>query len=58
MAIKTKGTPQKKEALEKEGLENPPDTPLLDLSDAVVKKHHPPRQESGVTSHMTRSIRS
>src|SRR6266851_4577746 len=38
MASKTKVTPQKEEMLEKEGPETPPDSPLLDLSDAAVKK--------------------
>jgi hypothetical protein len=38
MASKTKVTPQKEEMLEKEGPETPPGNPLLDLSDASVKK--------------------
>ena len=38
MASKTKVTPQKEEMLEKEGPETPPGNPLLDLSDAAVKK--------------------
>ncbi len=38
MASKTKVTPQKEEMLEKEGPETPPGSPLLDLSDAAVKK--------------------
>ena len=38
MANKTKVTPQKEEMLEKEGPETPPGSPLLDLSDAAVKK--------------------
>jgi RNA polymerase primary sigma factor len=38
MASKTKVTPQKEEMLEKEGPETSPDSPLLDLSDAAVKK--------------------
>ena len=38
MASKTKVTPQKEEILEKEGPETPPGSPLLDLSDAAVKK--------------------
>jgi RNA polymerase primary sigma factor len=37
MASKTKVTPQKEEILEKEGLEAPPDSPLLDLSNATIK---------------------
>ena len=38
MASKTEVTPQKEEVSEKEGPETPPDSPLLDLSDAAVKK--------------------
>jgi hypothetical protein len=38
MASKTKMTRQKENVPEKEGLETPPDSPLLDLSDAAVKK--------------------
>ncbi len=38
MASKTEVTPQKEEVPEKEGLETPPDSPLLDLSDAAIKK--------------------
>src|SRR5262249_54875753 len=38
MASKTEETPQKKEMPEKEGPETLPDSPLLDLSDAAVKK--------------------
>jgi RNA polymerase primary sigma factor len=38
MASKTKATPQKKELPEKEGADTLPDCPLLDLSDAAVKK--------------------
>jgi len=37
MASKTKVTPQKEEMLEKEGPETPPDSPLLDRSNASVK---------------------
>ena len=38
MASKTEVAPQKEEVPEKEGPETPPDSPLLDLSDAAVKK--------------------
>jgi hypothetical protein len=38
MASKTKVTPQKEGAPEKEGADTLPDCPLLDLSDAEVKK--------------------
>ena len=51
MASKTKVTPQKEEALEKEGLVNPPDTPLLDLSDAAVKKLIRSANKRGYVTH-------
>jgi RNA polymerase primary sigma factor len=38
MASKTKMTRQKEKVPEKEGPETPRDSPLLDLSDAAVKK--------------------
>ena len=38
MASNTKMTPLKEEVLEKEGPEIRPDSPLLDLSDAAIKK--------------------
>ena len=38
MTSKTEETPQKEEMQEKEGPETLPDSPLLDLSDAAVKK--------------------
>src|SRR5262249_43917270 len=38
MASNIKATPQKEEMPEKEGPETLPDSPLLDLSDAAVKK--------------------
>src|SRR5204862_4941416 len=38
MASKTNATPQKQEPPKSEGPETPPDSPLLDLSDAAVKK--------------------
>ena len=37
----TEVTPQKEEVPEKEGPETPPDSPLLDLSDAAIKKLRP-----------------
>ena len=57
MASKTKVTPQKEEALEMKRLETPPDTPLLDLSDAPVKKLIRSANKRGYVTH-TRSIRS
>jgi len=38
MASKTNATPRKEEVPNKEGPETPPDSPLLDLSGAAVKK--------------------
>jgi hypothetical protein len=38
MASKAEVTPQKEEVSEKEGPETPPGSPLLDLSDAAIKK--------------------
>src|SRR3977135_1703233 len=38
MASKTNATPGKEEVPNKEGPETPPDSPLLDLSNAAVKK--------------------
>ena len=38
MADKAKMTRQKENVPEKEGPETPPDNPLLDLSDAAIKK--------------------
>ena len=46
MASKTEVTPQKEEVPEKEGPETPPDSPLLDLSDAADQEAHPLRQEA------------
>jgi hypothetical protein len=42
MATKTNATPQKEEVPKNEGPETPPDSPLLNLSDAAVKN----RQEA------------
>src|SRR6202795_1283421 len=51
MASKIKVTPQKEEMLEKEGPETPPDSPLLDLSDAAVKKLIRPAKKRGYVTH-------
>ena len=51
MASKTKVTPQKEEALEMKRLEIPPDTPLLDLSDAPVKKLIRSANKRGYVTH-------
>jgi RNA polymerase primary sigma factor len=44
-------TPQKEEMLEKEGPETPPDSPLLDLSDAAVKKLIRSAKKRGYVTH-------
>src|SRR5713226_7877769 len=51
MASKTKVTPQKEEVLEKEGPETPPESPLLDLSDAAVKKLIRTAKKRGYVTH-------
>src|SRR5256885_9107236 len=51
MASKTKETPQKEEMLEKEGPETLPDRPLLDLSDAAVKKLIRSAKKRGYVTH-------
>ena len=51
MASKTKATRQKEEMLEKEGPETPPDSPLLDLSDAAVKKLIRSSKKRGYVAH-------
>src|SRR5438093_5824314 len=51
MASKTEETPPKEEMLEKEGPETLPDRPLLDLSDAAVKKLIPPAKKRGYVTH-------
>ena len=51
MASKTKVTPQKEEMLEKQGPETPPDSPLLDLSDAAVKKLIHTAKKRGYVTH-------
>ena len=51
MASKTKVTPQREEALEMKRLETPPDTPLLDLSEAPVKKLIRSANKRGYVAH-------
>ena len=51
MASKTKVTPQKEEMPEKEGPETSPDSPLLDLSDAAVKKLIRSAKKRGYVTH-------
>jgi RNA polymerase primary sigma factor len=51
MASKTEVTPQKEEVSEKEGPETPPDSPLLDLSDAAVKKLIRSAKKRGYVTH-------
>src|SRR5438128_6341429 len=51
MASKTKETPQKEEMPEKEGPETLPDSPLLDLSDAAVKKLVHSAKKRGYVTH-------
>ena len=51
MASKIQETPQKEEIPEKEGPETLPDSPLLDLSDAAVKKLIRSAKERGYVTH-------
>ena len=51
MASKTEETPQKEEMQEKEGPETLPDSPLLDLSDAAVKKLIRSAKKRGYVTH-------
>ncbi len=51
MAIKTNATPQKQEVPKTEGPETPPDSPLLDLSDAAVKKLIRSAKKRGYITH-------
>src|SRR5215510_3872217 len=51
MASKTEETPQKEEIPEKEGPETLPDSPLLDLSDAAVKKLIRSAKKRGYVTH-------
>ena len=51
MASKTEVAPEKEEVPEKEGPETPPDSPLLDLSDAAVKKLIRTAKKRGYVTH-------
>jgi RNA polymerase primary sigma factor len=51
MASKTEERPQKEEMPEKEGPETAPDSPLLDLSDAAVKKLIRSAKKRGYVTH-------
>jgi RNA polymerase primary sigma factor len=51
MASKTNATPEKEEVPKKEGPETPPDSPLLDLSDAAVKKLIRSAKKRGYVTH-------
>src|SRR6266513_4381611 len=51
MASKTEETPQKEEMPEKEGPEPLPESPLLDLSDAAVKKLIRSAKKRGYVTH-------
>jgi RNA polymerase primary sigma factor len=51
MASKTRVTPQKEEMLEKEGPETPPDSPLLDRSNASVKALIRTAKKRGYVTH-------
>src|SRR5436190_19260003 len=52
MASNTKMTPLKEEVLEKEGSEIRPDSPLLDLSDAAIKKLIRSAKKRGYVTHV------
>jgi RNA polymerase primary sigma factor len=51
MASKDKVTPEKDEMLEKEGLEGPPDSPVLDLSEAAAKEFIRTAKKRGYVTH-------
>jgi RNA polymerase primary sigma factor len=51
MASKNKVTPQKEEMLEKEGPETPPDSPLLDRSNAPVRALMRNAKKRGYVTH-------
>ena len=51
MASKTNATPQREEVPKKEGPETSPDSPLLDLSDAAVKKLIRSAKKRGYVTH-------
>ena len=52
MARETKMTPQRLETSEREGHETPPDRPLLDLSDAPIKKLIGSAKKRGYVTHV------
>ena len=52
MASKAKMAPLKVEVLEKEGPETRPDRPLLDLSDAAIKKLIRSARKHGYVTHV------
>ena len=52
MASNTKMPPLKEEALEKEGSEIGPDSPLLDRSDAAIKKLIRSAKKRGYVTHV------
>ena len=52
MASNTKMTPLKEEVLEKEGPEIRSDSPLLDLSDAAIKKLIRSGKKRGYVTHV------
>jgi hypothetical protein len=58
MASNTKVTPLKEEVLEKEGREIRPDSPLLDLSDAAIKKLIRSAKRRGYNSLRSSTCRS
>jgi RNA polymerase primary sigma factor len=51
MASKINATPQQEEVPKKEGPETPPDSPLLDLSSAAVKKLIRSAKTCGYVTH-------
>ena len=51
MTSKTNATPQKEEVPKTDGPETPPDSPLLDLSDAAVKKLIHSAKKRGYVTH-------
>src|SRR5450830_1019123 len=51
MASKNNATSQKEEVPKQEGPETPPDSPLLDLSDAAVKKLIRSAKKRGYVTH-------
>ena len=53
MASKTKAVPQEQEVPEKEHSDTQPDAPLLDLSDAAVKKMISRAKKRGYITHQS-----